>query len=70
MKRLAEARCAAGFHTNLVATTEGLNYRALVPTEAEWKRVPAEGKLLSRVAYCVLTTSGSQLTHQIHVKIK
>ena len=70
VKRLAEARCAAGFHTNLVATTEGLNYRALVPTEAEWKRVPAEGKLLSRVAYCVLTTSGSQLTHQIHVKIK
>jgi tRNA A-37 threonylcarbamoyl transferase component Bud32 len=70
VKRLAEARCAAGFHTNLLSTTEGLNYRALAPTEAEWKQVPAEGKQLSRTAYCVLSTSGSQLTHQIHVKIK
>jgi tRNA A-37 threonylcarbamoyl transferase component Bud32 len=73
LKRLAEAQCALGFHSDLVPKNKRaeLSYRALVPSEKEWGRLPEEYKKLSRQTYCVLTKADStQLSTQVHVKIK
>jgi hypothetical protein len=73
VKRIAESRCAAGFHTNLIPESKrnDLNFRALVPSENEWRRIPEQYNDLSRAVYCVLTKSDNgQLTSQIHAKIK
>jgi hypothetical protein len=73
LKRVAEARCALGFNSELVPKGKraGLSYRALVPSEKEWGRLPAEYRKLSRQVYCVLTKADSnQLSTQVHVKIK
>jgi tRNA A-37 threonylcarbamoyl transferase component Bud32 len=73
LKRLAEARCALGFNSDLVPKNKraGLNYRALVPSEKEWGRLPEAYKDLSRKVYCVLTKAdNTQLSTQVHVKIK
>jgi tRNA A-37 threonylcarbamoyl transferase component Bud32 len=73
VKRIAESRCAAGFHTNLVPESKrtDLNFQSLVPSEPEWQRTPEKYKPLSRKVYCVLTKSGNaQLSSEIHVKIK
>ncbi|MCP2179819.1 serine/threonine-protein kinase [Prauserella alba] len=44
LRAFAEAKCAATFHTNRVQDDErpGLRFLALVPTEAEWNREPAD----------------------------
>jgi hypothetical protein len=70
---MAESRCIASFHTNLIPESKrkGLNFRALVPSENEWRRIPEQYGNLSRTVYCVLTKSDNgQLTSQVHVKIK
>jgi tRNA A-37 threonylcarbamoyl transferase component Bud32 len=72
-QRFAESRCAAGFHTSLVPDDrhDGINFRALIPTQPEWERIPAQYKPLSRNIYCALTKQGNtQLYSQIHAKIK
>jgi tRNA A-37 threonylcarbamoyl transferase component Bud32 len=73
LKRLAEARCALGFNSDLIPKNKraALRYRALVPSEKEWGRLPEEYGKLSRKVYCVLTKAdNTQLNTQVHVKIK
>jgi hypothetical protein len=74
LKRLAEARCALGFNSDLVPKNKraGLNYRAIVPSEKEWGRLPGKNyEKISREVYCVLTRAdNTQLSTQVHVKIK
>jgi tRNA A-37 threonylcarbamoyl transferase component Bud32 len=74
LKRVAEARCALGFNSELVPKDKraGLNYRALVPSAKEWGNRPIKTyDKLSREVYCVLTKAdNNQLVRQVHVKIK
>ncbi|MFD9964087.1 serine/threonine-protein kinase [Amycolatopsis sp. NPDC058986] len=73
VNRVAEARCGLAFHSTVVpeAQRNGLTYRALVPSEAEWNRVPDETKRYSRGFYCLLArTDGGQMSAQIHTKVK
>ncbi|HEV7980171.1 serine/threonine-protein kinase [Amycolatopsis sp.] len=73
LKRAAEARCALGFNSDLVPKDKraGLSYRALVPSAKEWGNLPEDYKKLARAVYCVLTKADStQLSRQVHVKIK
>ncbi|MEQ0561092.1 serine/threonine-protein kinase [Amycolatopsis sp. NEAU-NG30] len=68
----AEARCAAAFRSSIVpdAKRPGLVYRALVPTEAEWRRTP-EKEEATRWTYCVLAKSDSgPITAPIVTKVK
>ncbi|MEA5363706.1 serine/threonine-protein kinase [Amycolatopsis sp., V23-08] len=71
---VAEARCATAFRSSLVpeAKREGLTYRALVPTQAEWQSVPQEsGEYPTRWFYCVLAKSdGGPITAPIVTKVK
>ncbi|QRP48725.1 serine/threonine protein kinase [Amycolatopsis sp. FDAARGOS 1241] len=72
--RLAEARCAASFHSAVVPEPQRdqLTYQALVPTQREWELAPAkEGEGPSREFYCVLAKPGNaQIPAQITTKIK
>ncbi|GAA4546793.1 serine/threonine-protein kinase [Amycolatopsis samaneae] len=73
VNRVAEARCGLVFNSTVVPETQrsGLTYRALVPSEAEWNRVPDENKRYSRGFYCLLArTDGGQMSAQIHTKVK
>ncbi|WP_410675718.1 serine/threonine-protein kinase [Amycolatopsis sp. cmx-4-68] len=68
----AEARCATAFHSSIVpdAKRTGLVYRALVPTESEWRSVP-EKEEATRWAYCVLAKAdGGPITAPIVTKVK
>ncbi|WP_284743975.1 serine/threonine-protein kinase [Amycolatopsis sp. RTGN1] len=71
----AEARCAASFHSSIVpqAKREGLKYRALVPTEAQWKSLPDEetSDQPTREFYCVLAKGdGGPISAPIVTKVK
>jgi tRNA A-37 threonylcarbamoyl transferase component Bud32 len=70
----AEARCAASFRSSIVPDTqrEGLKYRALVPTQAQWQSVPAEsGEYPTREFYCVLAKAdGGPISSPIVTKVK
>ncbi|MEC3981968.1 serine/threonine-protein kinase [Amycolatopsis sp. H20-H5] len=71
--RLAEARCAASFHSTVVPEDRraALKYRALIPTEAEWKLDPEKNESPTRVFHCVLMKSDNgQMPAQIQVKVK
>ena len=72
----AEARCALAFHSDLVpaARRAELTYRALVPTEAEWRHTPSgeNGDTVPvREIYCVLAKAdGGPLTAPVVTKVK
>jgi tRNA A-37 threonylcarbamoyl transferase component Bud32 len=70
----AEAACATAFRSSVVpeARRQGLTYRALIPTQAEWDSVPAEsGETPTREYYCVLAKSdGGPITAPIATKVK
>jgi tRNA A-37 threonylcarbamoyl transferase component Bud32 len=72
---VAEARCAASFHSSIVPETkrEGLKYRALVPTQAQWQSLPDEdsGHSPTREFYCVLAKAdGGPISAPIVTKVK
>jgi hypothetical protein len=70
----AEARCAAAFHSSIVPETkrEGLKYRALVPTEGEWRSVPEDSSHHPvREFYCVLAKAdGGPISAPVATKVK
>ncbi|HET6704972.1 serine/threonine-protein kinase [Amycolatopsis sp.] len=70
----AEAACATAFRSSIVPETKrpDLTYRALVPTETEWRRAPAKpGEDPSREFYCLLTRAdGGPITAPIVTKVK
>lgn len=71
----AEARCAASFRSSIVPDTvrEGLVYRALVPTQAQWQSQPdkSTGDYPTREFYCVLTKAdGGPISAPIVIKVK
>jgi len=75
--KLAEARCATSFRSTIVpdAKRSGLQFRALIPTEGEWARIPGDNPGQPRQAvrqfFCVLTRAdGGQITGQIVTKVK
>jgi hypothetical protein len=71
---VAEARCAASFHSLIVpeATRDGLKYRALVPTQGQWQSVPEKpGQEPTREFYCVLARAdGGPISAPIVTKVK
>ncbi|MEV7044055.1 serine/threonine-protein kinase [Amycolatopsis sp. NPDC051061] len=72
---VAEARCAASFRSSIVpdAKREGLKYRALVPTQAQWQSLPDEdsGHSPTREFYCVLAKAdGGPISAPIVTKVK
>ncbi|MGW4526566.1 serine/threonine-protein kinase [Amycolatopsis sp. NPDC004378] len=71
---VAEARCATSFRSSIVpeAKRDGLIYRALVPTQAEWQSVPDKsGEYPTREFYCLLTRAdGGPITAPIVTKVK
>ncbi|MGW3999574.1 serine/threonine-protein kinase [Amycolatopsis sp. NPDC004772] len=71
---VAEARCAAAFHSSIVPATQrdGLKYRALVPTQGEWQSVPDKtGEYPTREFYCVLAKAdGGPISAPIVTKVK
>ncbi|WP_158892323.1 serine/threonine-protein kinase [Amycolatopsis anabasis] len=61
LKRFGEARCASSFNTNRITPGErpNLRYRALVPTENEWKKAPASSSdSLERTVHCFVERTG------------
>jgi hypothetical protein len=75
--KFAEARCVSSFGSSLVpqAKRAGLTYRALIPTEGEWQRMPGNGPgqphQAVRQFYCVLARAdGGQIPSQIVTKVK
>ncbi|WP_181775770.1 serine/threonine-protein kinase [Amycolatopsis pittospori] len=74
VNRIAEALCSATFNSNVVPAPQRstLTWRAVVPTEAEWKRpLSEENTSYSRGYFCLLArTDGGQLTSQITTKVK
>ncbi|WP_206790410.1 serine/threonine-protein kinase [Amycolatopsis sp. MtRt-6] len=70
----AEAACATAFRSSIVPEQNraDLTYRALVPTETEWRRTPAEpGEDPSREFYCLLARAdGGPITAPIVTKVK
>ncbi|ANN16338.1 serine/threonine protein kinase [Amycolatopsis orientalis] len=74
VNRIAEAICSATFNSGVVPQQQrsGLQWRAVVPTEAEWNRpLSEENNDYSREYLCVLAkTDGGQLTSQITTKVK
>ncbi|MEU4671994.1 serine/threonine-protein kinase [Amycolatopsis sp. NPDC023774] len=72
--RLAEARCAASFHSSVVPENQraGLTYQAIVPTQRQWELAPPHDYTPpSRVFYCVLAKPGNaQIPAQITTKVK
>ncbi|EMD26882.1 serine/threonine-protein kinase [Amycolatopsis azurea] len=74
VNRIAETVCAATFNSNVVPAAQRatLTWRAVVPTEAEWKRPPTEeARDYSRGFYCLLAkTDGGQIPSQITTKVK
>jgi tRNA A-37 threonylcarbamoyl transferase component Bud32 len=70
----AEAACATAFRSSIVPEVNrpDLTYRALVPTETEWRRVPEKpGEDASRAFYCVLARAdGGPITAPIVTKVK
>ena len=57
------------------AKRSGLQFRALIPTEGEWARIPGDNPGQPRQAvrqfFCVLTRAdGGQITGQIVTKVK
>ncbi|SFW76335.1 serine/threonine-protein kinase [Amycolatopsis australiensis] len=70
----AEAACATAFRSSIVpeANRADLTYRALVPTQAEWDRVPSKSsEEPTREFYCVLARAdGGPLTAPIVTKVK
>ena len=77
VNRIAEATCSATFNSNVVPAAQraSLTWRAVVPTEAEWKRPvdknDSSSSTYSRGYYCLLAkTDGSQIPSQITTKVK
>ncbi|MET7992517.1 serine/threonine-protein kinase [Amycolatopsis sp. NPDC005232] len=72
--RLAEARCAASFHSSVVPENQraSLTYQAIVPTQRQWELAPPNDySQPSREFYCVLAKPGNaQIPAQITTKIK
>ncbi|MEV6647901.1 serine/threonine-protein kinase [Amycolatopsis sp. NPDC051371] len=72
----AEAACATVFRSSIVpeAKRQDLNFRALIPTQAEWERVPSgvDGdNTPTREYYCVLARAdGGPITAPIATKVK
>ena len=70
----AEAACATAFRSSIVPETQraDLTYRALVPTQAEWERVPSDsGDEATREYFCVLAKKdGGPITAPIVTKVK
>jgi tRNA A-37 threonylcarbamoyl transferase component Bud32 len=57
LARMAEARCALGFHSNVVIPADKavtLSYQAIVPSQAQWSARPAEDERPTRDVYCVV----------------
>jgi len=62
VKRIAESRCAAGFHTNLIPESKRKdlnNFRALVRPRTSGAESRSSTKTCSRAVSCVLTKSGN-----------
>ena len=74
LKASAEAACATAFRSSIVPETRrpDLTFRALVPTQTEWERVPAKsGEDASREFFCVLARAdGGPITAPIVTKVK
>ncbi|MBE8524058.1 serine/threonine protein kinase [Amycolatopsis sp. H6(2020)] len=74
LKASAEAACATAFRSSIVPETRrpDLTFRALVPTQTEWERVPAKsGEDAAREFYCVLARAdGGPITAPIVTKVK
>ncbi|WP_326837226.1 protein kinase [Amycolatopsis rhabdoformis] len=74
VSRLAEARCAASFHSSLVPEQQrtGLIFQAIVPTQHEWELAPTEEhRDYNRDFYCVLAKPGNaQIPAEITTKVK
>ncbi|WP_410575243.1 serine/threonine-protein kinase [Amycolatopsis sp. cmx-4-61] len=70
----AEAACATAFRSSIVPEPNraDLTFRALVPTETEWRRTPGkQGEEPSREFYCVLARAdGGPITAPIVTKVK
>ncbi|MGW4485497.1 protein kinase domain-containing protein [Amycolatopsis sp. NPDC004368] len=74
VSRLAEARCAASFHSSVVpeAQRAGLTYQAIVPTQKQWELAPPNDySQPSRDFFCVFAKPGNaQIPAQITTKVK
>ncbi|ADJ48035.1 serine/threonine protein kinase [Amycolatopsis mediterranei S699] len=74
VKAGAEATCATAFRSSIVpeARRADLTFRALVPTQTEWERVPSkQSEEPSREFYCVLARAdGGPITAPIVTKVK
>lgn len=73
LKAAAETRCTMAFQSDAVIADQrpSLQFRPLVPTQAEWQRDPGKDKERTRLAVCVLTKKdGSQLDGDIVRKLK